>query len=88
MTVAGVFAFITANFAALMTLISAVAGFFQKKAADAAAALQTMTDNFNSHANDGKISVAEKESIDAQDADLKAQAAALDAAANKPVVKP
>jgi hypothetical protein len=81
-------AFITGNFAALMSIVAAIIGFFQQKAAAAAAALQTMTDNFNDHANDGKISVAEKDSIDAQDADLKAQAAALDATASTPAAKP
>lgn len=74
--------------AGLTKLFSWAVGWFMQKKANEAAAAQQMNSDLTQHANDGAISVHDSQSIEAQEADLNAQAAEIDAAASAKVEQP
>lgn len=59
--------------AGLGSLFSWIVGLFIKRQADEAQASAQMDQDIAAHANDGSISVADQQSLQAQDQDLEAQ---------------
>jgi hypothetical protein len=71
--IVAILAFLTSISGFLGTGLTALLNWFLAAQAKAAAAMSGMLSAIADHFNDGKISVAEKESLDEQDADLDQQ---------------
>jgi hypothetical protein len=69
----GILGFLTSISGFIGSGLSALLNWYLQYQAKVAAALQGMRDSIVEHSNDGKISTDEKDSIDAQDADLTQQ---------------